>query len=121
MFWRDGINYIRVASKMVFLEVDHMKSKIESFLELAGIEDAFKNFADTIYSEGALSTKEKAVIALACAVAIRCRECTKAHAKMALDNGANRDELLEAAAIAGLVRTGSGFNTASTILEELEK
>ncbi len=97
------------------------KSGAELFLKSAGIEDAFKKFANTIYSEGALSSKEKAIIALACAVAVRCNDCTQTHTQMALNKGASREEIMEAAAIAGLVRAGSGFNTASNVLKKLEK
>lgn len=35
--------------------------------------------------EGALTVKEKDIIVLACAVAIKCEHCVKAHKKKALD------------------------------------
>jgi alkylhydroperoxidase/carboxymuconolactone decarboxylase family protein YurZ len=35
--------------------------------------------------------------------------------------GATKEEILEAAAVAGLVRMGSGFNTAAILLDDLDK
>lgn len=69
-------------------------------------------------NDGAISTKEKSLIALACAVAVKCEHCVKAHKEKALNAGATMDEILEAAAVAGLVRLGSGFTTASYLLVE---
>jgi AhpD family alkylhydroperoxidase len=82
---------------------------------------AFKNLAIEIMKDGALSSKEKSIIALACAVAIKCEHCVKAHKKKALEAGATMDELLEAAAVAGQVRLGSGFTFASFLLDEEDK
>ena len=81
-----------------------------------GVNSAFVNLRSEIMKEGALSTKDKALIALACSVAIRCDSCVKFHKKVAISTGATREEMLEAAAIGGLVRLGSGFESASKIL-----
>lgn len=56
--------------------------------------------------------KYKSFIALACAVAVKCDQCTRGHKKQAIKTGATREKILESAAVAGLVRMGSGFNTA---------
>lgn len=78
----------------------------------------FNNLASEIMKEGALSSKEKSLIALACAVAVKCEHCVKAHKKNALAVGASMDEILEAAAVAGQVRLGSGFTFASFLLDD---
>jgi AhpD family alkylhydroperoxidase len=80
-------------------------------------KDAFEKLAQEIYREGALSSKDKALIALACAVAIRCDNCVRRHVQHATKAGVGRQEMLEAAAVAGLVRAGSGFTSASYILD----
>lgn len=79
---------------------------------------AFNNLASEIMKEGALSSKEKSLIALACAVAVKCEHCVKAHKKQALMAGASKEEILEAAAVAGQVRLGSGFTFASFLLDD---
>ena len=83
-----------------------------------GADSAFKNLVSEILKDGELSAKEKAIIALACSVAVRCDHCVKRHQQAALKAGATREEMLEAAAIAGLVRMGSGFNTAAILLDD---
>lgn len=92
----------------------------ETFLEALApeVQEAFKELAQAINKKGALSIRDKTVIALACAVAIRCQDCAEKHAKLAYQAGASQEELSEAAAIASLVRMGSGLNTASTILKD---
>ena len=46
------------------------------------LDVAFNNLATEIMKEGTLSSKDKSLIALACAVAIKCEYCIKALKKM---------------------------------------
>lgn len=83
-------------------------------------KDALKEFIElrsAIMAEGAFSSKEKLLIALACTVAVKCESCTEIHAKEALKNRIPMEEILEAASVAGLVCGGSGFTSASMVLE----
>jgi AhpD family alkylhydroperoxidase len=81
------------------------------------LNDAFTNLASHIMKEGALSSKDKSLIALACAVAVKCEHCVKAHKQKALDAGATMEEIKEAAAVAAQVRLGSGLTFASFVLD----
>lgn len=96
------------------------KTGTNRFTEALGEEfdTAFKKLASEILKGGALSQKEKSLIALACAVAVRCDQCTRVHKKQALKTGATQEEIMESAAVAGLVRMGSGFNTAFVLLDD---
>ena len=98
------------------------KHRPNRFTEVLGenVDNAFKQLASEILKDGALNLKEKSLIALACAVAVKCDPCTRAHKKQALKAGASEKEILEAAAVAGLVRMGSGFNTAYALLDDCE-
>jgi AhpD family alkylhydroperoxidase len=82
------------------------------------LDTAFKNLASEIMKDGALSARDKSLIALACAVAIKCEHCVKAHKENALLAGATMDEIKEAVAVAGQVRLGSGFTFASFVLDD---
>ena len=99
------------------------KARTDMFIEALGesIDSAFKKLASEILKEGALSAKDKALIALACSVATKCEYCVKRHKEAALKAGASKEEMLEAAAVAGLVRMGSGFNTASFLLDDFDE
>lgn len=101
-------------------EMPEQKPRADRFIESLGedVDSAFKRLAHQIMRDGALSTKDKALIAIACAVAVRCEHCAERHRSIALSMGVSREEILEAAAVAGLVRMGSGFNAAYPLLEE---
>jgi AhpD family alkylhydroperoxidase len=96
------------------------RSRSYEFAESLGgvFESAFKNLAFQALKEGALPAKEKALIALAASVAIRCEYCIQRHKEAALKAGACREEMLEAAAVAALVRISSGLNSAALLLDE---
>ena len=95
-------------------------SRVEEFVAALGegAESAFGKLMAEVMKEGCLSEKDKALIALACSAAVRCDQCIRRHKKMALLKGASRQEMLEAAAIAGLVRMGSSYNTAALLLDK---
>ncbi len=96
------------------------KPKTDRFTEALGegVDFAFKKLASEILKDGALSAKDKSLIALACSVAVKCEHCVKRHKDSALKAGASRQEMLEAAAVAGLVRMGAGFNAAAALLDD---
>jgi AhpD family alkylhydroperoxidase len=96
------------------------KPRVDRFTEALGeeVDAAFKRLASEILKDGALSMKDKALIALACSVAVKCEHCVKRHKETARKAGASREEMLETAAIAGLVRMGSGFNAAAVLLDD---
>lgn len=99
------------------------KTQPKRFTEALGedVDSAFTKLASEILKDGALSLKQKSLIAVSCAIAIRCDQCTMVHQKQALKLGATQNEILEAAAVAGLVRMGSGFNTAYLLLDKQPK
>ena len=100
--------------------MSEQKFNADLFLEALdkGVDSAFKRLTSEIMKEGALSANDKALITLACSVAVRCETCVERHKKIAISTGASREDMLEAAAIARLVCMGSGFNTAATLLIE---
>jgi len=86
----------------------------------AANKDALHSFTglhSAIMSEGALSSKEKLLITLACTVAVKCESCIEKHTEEALKNGITMEEILEATSVAGLTCGGSGFAFASAVLE----
>ena len=83
-----------------------------------GVNSAFMNLRSEIMKEGALSAKNKTLIALASAAALQCDYCIEFHKGLAMSAGATKEEMLEAAAVGALVRLGSGFVSASMILDE---
>jgi len=73
---------------------------------------AFQDFMNSIKADGALSTKFKEIIGIAISVYIHCEFCTAWHVKRAMEQGATREEILEACQVAATV--GSGHALMST-------
>lgn len=86
---------------------------------------AFMNLLGTTYAEGSLTTKTKELISVAVSAYNRCEYCIVFHTYKALEAGATREEILEAAMVA--VAFGGGPSMAYTVtllkasLDEFEK
>jgi AhpD family alkylhydroperoxidase len=89
--------------------------------EIPGVMDAFTGMHSAVLIEGALGVKEKRLIMVGAAVAIRCEPCIRVHVKGALEAGASRDEVLEAAACGILMGGGpSAAYAALYLMDELD-
>jgi AhpD family alkylhydroperoxidase len=83
--------------------------------------EAFRQLHDAAAGEGVLSAKTKKLIMIAISLAIRCEPCIRSHTAGALEMGASREEILEAAGVAILMGGGpTAAYTALYLLEELE-
>src|SRR5919202_6863410 len=74
--------------------------------------DLAKKFFDwygAVFSDGALSAREKSLIALAVAHAVQCPYCIDAYSKDALEKGADLDEMTEAVHVAAAIRGGASL------------
>lgn len=85
----------------------------ENIQNLAKIRDyapeqfqAFDHFNRAIFNEGALSIKEKEIIAVAIAHITQCPYCIDSHTKKAKKAGASLEELVEAVFVATAVEAG---------------
>jgi AhpD family alkylhydroperoxidase len=82
--------------------------------------DAVMNLMQQAEKPGALTTKEKELISVALGIAAHCEYCIALHVKNALDAGANRQEILEAAFVAGLMGGGPSIAYIGPVLDALE-
>jgi AhpD family alkylhydroperoxidase len=64
------------------------------------VVQALVQFKDRVFVDGALSVKDKALIALALGCALKCNTCIEVNSRLAIDSGATRDELREAMIVA---------------------
>lgn len=82
-------------------------SKIGEFQkELA---DKFFDYYGEVFKEGALTTREKSLIALAVAHAIQCPYCIDAYTTDTLEKGCAEDEMMEAVHVASAIRGGASL------------
>jgi len=72
--------------------------------------DLAKKFFDwygAVFADGALSAREKSLIALAVAHAVQCPYCIEAYSKDALEKGSDLDQMTEAVHVAAAIRGGA--------------
>jgi AhpD family alkylhydroperoxidase len=72
-------------------------------------EQAFTEFNDAVFQEGALSKKEKEIIAVAVAHATQCPYCIDVHTKNAVKAGATNNELSEAILVTSALLAGGSM------------
>ena len=76
------------------------------FTKRSKVFRTFCELEDQTYEAGALSVKEKRLIAIGIAVAINCESCMDWSIKQALEHGATAEEIVEAVDVAIEMRGG---------------
>lgn len=75
-------------------------------------EELGKKFFDyygKVFEEGALTAREKSLIALAVSHTIQCPYCIDAYTKDGLQRGIEKEEMMEAVHVAGAIRGGASL------------
>lgn len=75
----------------------------------ATIHYAFTACSERVFSEGALPTKTKQLIAVAAAHITQCPYCIRGHTNAALKHGANAEEIMEAIWVAAEMRADGAY------------
>ena len=70
---------------------------------------AFFEYYNKVFTEGELSEREKALIALAVAHAVQCPYCIDAYTRACLEKGSNLDEMTEALHVTTAIRGGASL------------
>ncbi|MEX0844243.1 MAG: arsenosugar biosynthesis-associated peroxidase-like protein [Balneolaceae bacterium] len=71
--------------------------------------DKFFNYYNEVFEEGALTKREKALIALAVSHTVQCPYCIDAYTTNSLQNGASEEQMMEAVHVAAAIRSGSSL------------
>lgn len=121
-----------VKPSILFLKEEKMSEKVEEFYEKfkSDLErmkretpDAVGGFGtlfQRVMKDGALSLREKELVALGIAVAQRCAPCIYLHTQKCLDAGASREQILEAASVAVMMQGGPAYTHISLVLDALD-
>ena len=67
----------------------------------------FMAYYGAVFQDGALSAREKALIALAVAHAVQCPYCIESYTQEALEKGSNPAQMTEAIHVAAAIRGGA--------------
>jgi 4-carboxymuconolactone decarboxylase len=69
----------------------------------------FFEWYGAVFADGALSAREKALIALAVSHAVQCPYCIDAYTTESLEKGADLDQMTEAVHVAAAIRGGAAL------------
>jgi 4-carboxymuconolactone decarboxylase len=69
----------------------------------------FFDYYQSVFADGALSKREKALIALAVSHALQCPYCIEAYSKASLEAGSDLEEMTEAIHVATAIRGGASL------------
>lgn len=86
--------------------------------ELAG---KFFDWYGAVFSDGALSQREKGLIALAVAHALQCPYCIDAYSRTCLEKGADLEQMTEAVHVAAAIRGGATLVHGIQMLEHAKQ
>jgi alkylhydroperoxidase/carboxymuconolactone decarboxylase family protein len=81
--------------------------KISEFQPVLGKK--FFDYYGEVFKEGALTAREKALIALAVAHAIQCPYCIDAYTEDTMEKGCDEEQLMEAVHVAAAIRGGASL------------
>lgn len=77
--------------------------------EAPELAQKFFDYYQAVFSEGELTEREKALIALAVAHAVQCPYCIDAYTQTCLEKGSNQAEMTEAIHVATAIRGGASL------------
>jgi alkylhydroperoxidase/carboxymuconolactone decarboxylase family protein len=80
--------------------------------------DKFFAWYGEVTQEGALTEREKSLIALAVAHAIQCPYCIDAYTTTCLEKGADEEQMMEAVHVSAAIRAGSSLVYATQMMEQ---
>ena len=81
----------------------------------------FSDWYGAVFKEGALSEREKALIALAVAHAVQCPYCIDAYSSASLEKGSTPEQMTEAVHVAAAIRGGASLVHGVQMLEHVHK
>lgn len=81
----------------------------------------FQGFMEAAEKDGAVSSKTKHLMAIACAVVSHCDWCISFHVKGALDKGASKEEIMESAWVGVLMGGGPALMYSQYVLKAVEE
>ena len=71
--------------------------------------DKFFDYYNSVFKEGALTEREKSLIALAVAHTVQCPYCIDAYSSTCLQKGADEEQMMEAVHVAAAIRSGASL------------
>lgn len=91
---------------------------ITQFQEKMG--DKFFDYYGEVFKEGALTKREKSLIALAVAHAVNCPYCMDAYTSSSMSNGADEEQMMEAVHVAAAIKSGATLVNSVMMMNQIK-
>ncbi len=88
--------------------------------QIPDMTKGFSGLFSNIMKDGAISVREKELVALGIAVAQQCTPCIRLHVQKCLGAGSTRQQILEAASVAVMMGGGPAFTHLPVVMDALE-
>lgn len=85
------------------------------------LADKFFDYYNTVFTDSALSAKEKALIALAVSHAVQCPYCIDAYTQSSLEKGFSEEQMMEAVHVATAIRGGASLVHGVQMMNKVNK
>jgi alkylhydroperoxidase/carboxymuconolactone decarboxylase family protein len=85
------------------------------------LAEKFFAYYGAVFADGALSTREKALIALAVAHTVQCPYCIDAYSKECLQQGSDLEQMTEAVHVATAIRGGASLIHGLQMLDHVKQ
>lgn len=85
------------------------------------LADKFFGWYGEVFTEGALTAKEKSLIALAVAHAVQCPYCIDAYSSDAYEKGFNEAQIMEAVHVAAAIKGGAALVHGVQMMNKVKK
>jgi alkylhydroperoxidase/carboxymuconolactone decarboxylase family protein len=96
----------------------HFSQISEGQPELA---EKFFAYYGAVFADGALSMREKALIALAVSHTVQCPYCIEAYSKECLQQGSDLEQMTEAVHVATAIRGGASLVHGMQMIDQVKK
>lgn len=83
--------------------------------------EKFFEYYGAVFEEGALTKREKALIALAVSHTVQCPYCIDSYTTESLENGATEEQMMEAVHVASAIRGGSSLVHGVQMMNKVKK
>jgi len=83
--------------------------------------EKFFEYYGSVFKEGALTAREKSLIALAVSHVVKCPYCIDAYTKDGLQKGITKEEMMEAVHVGAAIESGATMVHAVQIMNKYEK
>ncbi|MFO7799993.1 arsenosugar biosynthesis-associated peroxidase-like protein [Rhodohalobacter sp.] len=93
--------------------------KVTDFQEKLGKK--FFDYYGSVFEEGALTAREKSLIALAVAHTIQCPYCIDAYTEDTLEKGCSEEQMMEAVHVATAIRGGASLVHSVQMMNKVDK